>query len=233
MEKRIFCIDFYPHEWVAETARLTLEERGLFIQVVSLIYCNRGPIANDAGWIGGVSGCSSRLANRIIHSLVDKGFLQVTSSGQITQKRAENELKTKRKWLEKGPKVSRKPLENEAQAPNNNDLSPRDQGAPRARVLLTSSLEKKETSSSFPVTASAKGEVLKKGNGEGRPYRVTDHLTDAGFEAARKQAGGWDIYHLGSVYDGKVNGCEFPVPTNPDKAFPAWCKSYTKGNPPA
>lgn len=108
---RVFRIDFYPQDWLIDTARLTLEERGLFIQIVSLIYANKGPIQNDPHWIAGVSGCSTRAAKSLITILIKKGFVQF-SGEKITQKRAENELKSKRNHLENSSKGGRKRREN-------------------------------------------------------------------------------------------------------------------------
>ena len=66
--------------------------------------------------------------------------------------------------------------------------------------------------------------------GNSRPFDVTLLLSDSGFAEARKSAPGWDIYHLASIYNEGVG--KRGIPNNPDKAFPAWCLIYTKGNPP-
>ena len=115
---RLFRIDFYPQDWIIDTARLTLEERGLYIQIVALIYSNRGPIVNDAQWIAGVSNCSVRAAKSIIQILIDKGFLRLTD-GKLGQKRAENELNSKRKSLENSSKGGRARAENSRTSPEN------------------------------------------------------------------------------------------------------------------
>lgn len=58
-------------------------------------------------------------------------------------------------------------------------------------------------------------------------WNVVHHLTDKGWAEARKAAEGWDIHELARRYNEGV--AKRGIPTNPDKAFPAWCGRYTKG----
>lgn len=85
-----------------------------------------------------------------------------------------------------------------------------------------------KTPSSF--TQSAREGVLKNGNGKG--FHVEHLLTDGGLASARENAPGWDIHYLMRVYDSGVHSGEREPPNNANKAFPAWCKSYTKGKQP-
>lgn len=61
-------------------------------------------------------------------------------------------------------------------------------------------------------------------------FKILDCLGDKDLAAARKAAPGWDIYSLAAVYDEGVS--KRGVPKFPDRAFPAWCGSYTGGKPP-
>lgn len=101
---RLFRINFYPQDWLIDTARLTPEERGIYIQIVCLLYSNRGPIVNDAQWIAGVSGCSSRAVKSHINSLIIKGFLSLTNDKKLTQKRVMDEIKTKQNHFDNSSK---------------------------------------------------------------------------------------------------------------------------------
>ncbi len=47
---------------------------------------------------------------------------------------------------------------------------------------------------------------------------------------AQAVAPGWDIEYLGKQFNGWIK--QNQIPRNPDKAFPAWCKSFTKGKRP-
>ena len=104
---------------------MTLEQRGLFIQVVAMIYANRGAIDNDPAWIGRAANCSPRLARVIISQLVKSDSLQVQGS-KITQKRCEHELNMKRTHLELSAKGGRKKAENSSIDIENKDLTSTD-----------------------------------------------------------------------------------------------------------
>jgi Protein of unknown function (DUF1376) len=73
---RLFRIDFYPQDWLIQTNNMTPVQRGIFIQIVAMIYGNRGAIENDPAWIGRASNCSARLTRAVIQQLIDKGELQ-------------------------------------------------------------------------------------------------------------------------------------------------------------
>lgn len=108
----IFHIDFYAKDWILKTQRLTLEERGAFIQIVAVIYEHQGPIDNDAQWLSNLCNCSVRKMKAILDSLFGKGFL-TARDGKITQKRAEEELENAQKRREKSSKNAQKRRENE------------------------------------------------------------------------------------------------------------------------
>lgn len=122
---RLFRINFYPQDWLIDTAQLTPEQRGIFIQIVCLIYANRGPIKNDPSWISRVSNCSTRLATSLIGQLVALDFLQVQGDF-ITQKRAEHELNAKRTHLEDSANGGRTSAEKRAQSKENNNIASTD-----------------------------------------------------------------------------------------------------------
>jgi uncharacterized protein YdaU (DUF1376 family) len=122
---RLFRIDFYPQDWLIDTARLTPEERGIYIQIVSMIYANRGAIENDHNWIARASNCSTRLASSVIKNLIEKKFLHISGS-KLTQKRAESELNMKRTHLELSSKGGRTKAEKEREVNKNKDLTSTD-----------------------------------------------------------------------------------------------------------
>lgn len=63
-------------------------------------------------------------------------------------------------------------------------------------------------------------------------FRIEHLLSDAGRDSARAKAPGWDLHVLMRMYDQKVLLGEFDAPRHPDRAFPAWCRMYTKGRRP-
>ena len=120
--ERVFRVDFYPHDWLTQTSRMTLEQRGVFIQICAMIYANKGAIENDPAWIGNLANCSPRLARSIINQLVADGSLQFQGS-KISQKRCENVLKTKRTHFENSAKGGRKSSEIRGEFNENNDIT--------------------------------------------------------------------------------------------------------------
>lgn len=65
----------------------------------------------------------------------------------------------------------------------------------------------------------------------GKKFDVKNLVSDDGWMDARAHAPGWDINFLAEKYNDWVNNGH-DVPKYPNKAFPAWCKSYTKGKSP-
>jgi len=118
----IFRVDWFAKDWLLKTQKLTLEERGVYIQIVSAIYYQGGAVDHDERYLANLCNCSVRKVKAIIVGLESYGFIQITN-GKITQKRAEKELKNARKRRENNPKTSRKPSENEPVSNKNNDLS--------------------------------------------------------------------------------------------------------------
>lgn len=239
MSDKIFRIDFYPKDWLIDTAQLSPEERGLYIQIVMLIYAKEGPIDNDPQWIAGVSGCSTRMAKSLVGKLVEKGFLSINSDGKIGQKRAENELKSKRTHLELSAKGGRKSAEKRAENNNNNDISPTDEQnsvgtttPPHPTPSLSKIIKHPDSNphaSENPEPSG--GGVFKNGKGgSGGKFKIDHHLTDDEREDAKRLAPGWDMQVLYRTYDEGV--VHRGVPKHPGKAFLAWVPKYTKGKPP-
>lgn len=120
---RLFRVDFYPQEWIIDTAMLTPDERGIYIQIVMMIYSNRGPIPFDEKHLANICNCSKRMVRSIIKILHEKGFIQF-SGEKITQKRAEYELNLKRTHLELSSKGGRTKAENDSKNNKNKPLAP-------------------------------------------------------------------------------------------------------------
>lgn len=154
---RLFRIDFYPHDWLLDTSRLTPEQRGIYIQLISLMYAHRGPIDNDPLWLAGQCGCSSRLVRTLIEQLTERGFIAV-SDGKISQKRAELEMNRKRAHLGDSSKGGRATAERRRVSNQDNDLAssaPPDPLPSPSPSLSPKAKEKKESSSPEDLHAMA------------------------------------------------------------------------------
>lgn len=63
------------------------------------------------------------------------------------------------------------------------------------------------------------------------PQRVSDiRLDPETYIKAKAAAPGWDVYYLEGIWRDWISGKG--LPQDPDKAFPVWCKKFTKGKAP-
>jgi len=148
---RLFRIDFYPQDWILDTARLNPEQRGIYIQIVSLMYAGRGAIDNNPTWIAGVSGCSARLVKKVLAELAQLEFVTICGS-KITQKRVEDELNKKREHLEASAKGGRKAAEKNAIDNDNNNLAVSEVIEPLHSSIAIATASPKATASNPPVS---------------------------------------------------------------------------------
>jgi len=63
-------------------------------------------------------------------------------------------------------------------------------------------------------------------------YKIQTVLSDKAIEKAKSNAPQWDIYVLMGKFDDAIHAGKMVAPDKPNAAFPAWCKSVTKGKPP-
>ena len=121
---KIFRFDCYPHDWLLDTSRLKPEDRGIYVQIVMLIYARGGQIDNDPKWISGSCNCSTRLVAASISRLVQMDFIQL-SDGKLTQRRAQRELNAKRAQIESGASGGRKVAEKKPESSKDKDMGER------------------------------------------------------------------------------------------------------------
>ena len=220
---RLFRHDFYPHEWLTQTSHMNPMQKGIFIDLVAMIYARGGPIKNDHHHIARLSNCSPRMASKIINELLTNGDIQLVENPvdnlwMITQRRCEKEIFGKLSHLQSSSKGGRNRHENEGESK-------------QISLLGSSSNSTPPHSPSTPLTESvtARGGAGKLERGK---FDVTYLLDDSSRARAKKAADGWDIYHLIEVYNSNVRSGRMDPPNEAKAAFPEWCRSYTKGRPP-
>lgn len=108
---KVWKVDFYPQDWLIATTSMNPAQRGVYVQIVALIFAHGGPIPHDPSWIASMSGCSTRMAEKIIKELAEIPKIQI-ADGKISQRRAMLEVNAKIKRLEKPSKVSRESVDN-------------------------------------------------------------------------------------------------------------------------
>lgn len=100
-----------PAKFIGGVVGLGPDVIGAYTIVLDLIYQADGPIANDARWIGGILGCSSRKAAALIQTLVERGKLTIEADGKLSNETAqeviEERVNTHRERSESGAKGGR------------------------------------------------------------------------------------------------------------------------------
>lgn len=217
---RLFRIDFYPQDWIIDTMRMENIDRGIFIQIICLIYSNRGPVLNDPKWIAGVSNVSVAVAKNSIKRMVLGGFLQETE-GKLTQKRTENELKLKQNHLEISAKGGRN---GGGSNKKNKDLKVSDTTKP-----LASPSPSPNPSPTATAIEDQEGQDQQFTYSENEDFKIQDFLTGDGLMDSRvfASAGSHNLENLFDVYNNGVKKGILTRPRNPDKAFIAWIQTLS------
>src|SRR5690606_9838726 len=77
-----------PSKFIGGVVGLGPDAIGAYAIIIDLIYQHDGPIPDDAAWIGGILGCSSRKAKSLIDRLVEAGKLH-RIEGKLSNEKAE------------------------------------------------------------------------------------------------------------------------------------------------
>lgn len=167
--------------------------------------------------------------------LVTKG--RVTQEGYLKHWNRYNDV-TKKQPLTSAERVrkhreNKKKLAQSAQMELDPDVTRCNESNDVTTYNTTRHLKEKNSPLPPPPVDNSGGGVLKNEGGKRlTPFRIEHLLSDAGLEAAKAAAPGWDVYVLMRTYDEGVNSGKREPPSHPDKAFPAWIPSYTKGKRP-
>ncbi len=139
-----------PREFLRDVQGLGPELIGAYDVTTELIMAEGASIPNDARWLGGILGCSSRKAASLVMNLLSLGKLVLDSEGRLMNEKAVSELENRadlhRKARESGAKGGRAYAENVSASRNNNDL-----GRATVEHIEQTILEKKD-SPSKPVS---------------------------------------------------------------------------------
>lgn len=121
-------VDFSPDEWLAGTRELTLEERGAYWDVCSLMYSRGGAIADDDAWVAKALSCNPRTWRAIKARLIKKGKLRIEADHIINLRtvreiqKAENRVNSARIGSEKSANARRTRVENAGLSLDFNDI---------------------------------------------------------------------------------------------------------------
>lgn len=117
-----------PLAYLGGVQGLTARQHAVYGVVIDLCYQHGGAIHNDPRWISGwIADMGSASVRTAISELIDKGKLFIDSDGNLSQKRAKSEAKTRenlRKTAEEnGKKGGKKSAELRAAAKENKDIA--------------------------------------------------------------------------------------------------------------
>jgi len=238
--------DWFPFsvaDYRRDTKHLTAEQDGIYRRLIDEYMFERQPlIDNDVALarIAGVSLDSWGIAAAILRPYF---FVE---NGRLRHKRCDEELRKQDEYAkiasEKGKKGAKKRWgkDNKKQRVNGPGIATAIATAiaPAMPHQTLSSLKKEKKDTPLPPKTVDNSKPLPgvgavpdgKGGSQGWKGRIELHLKDGDIEAARKEAPGWDIYHLMRVYDEGV--ATRGAPSNPPAAFLGWLPSYTKRKPP-
>lgn len=139
-------VKWYPEKFLNGISGMTIEQIGVYALVLNLIYDNGGPIKDDRAKIARRGGMRPTSLDKVLASLQEDGKLTI-SEGLISNPKAEEELETRTKVVEKWKKnltaANPKLIENV----NDYNVTPLPIGEPRDQSksgVEKDSVEKKE-----------------------------------------------------------------------------------------
>ena len=229
MDGKTFRVDWYANDSFIDFSTLEADEIGVLMQIINLIYIRNGPVDNDPKFIGKNCNVGAAKCRRIINSLINSDNVFLTEDGKIFQKRCRRELKIVQERREKYSKIGQKGAEKRWH--NEQDQVDADGNGISDRVASTSTITK--TNNKTPPYSPP---TVYKPEGDSRGsagFNVEHLLNDGGLADARREAPGWDLYALMGTYNERVHKGDNKPPHDANKAFPAWCALYTKGQPPS
>lgn len=145
-------VDFYADEWLVGTAGLSLEERGLYVTICSLIYSQGGPIREDINELSHRCKCHPRTFAAVLKKLTEAGKV-CRSDGELMVNRCRTELEKAAnrtsKAREHGSKGGR-PVKENSGITKPGGLSPGLDAEKLTTNLPTTNLPTKEEESSSP-----------------------------------------------------------------------------------
>jgi uncharacterized protein YdaU (DUF1376 family) len=220
---------FFWGDYLKDTGQLTLTEHGAYLRLIGE-YWNTGiPITDDKKRIYRAVGAVTAEEQEAINLVLEKYF--TLQDGAWKHKRIEADL------IEHAIQVQRAADKAKAAADARWNASSNASSIKSECIEQCSSNANHSTPlqpiSQYNKTPNSQGGVGVLINQNQGGFRVMPILSDAALAAARKAADGWDIYRLAAVYEANINERGREKPKDINKAFPAWCRAYTKERPPA
>lgn len=220
-------LPLFTDSLVADTAHLTDTEFGRYMRL--LILCWRSPecrIPNDKEWISKRLHLNALQFDGEIRPLLEEFFQDYDSGNAYAYANACKWISQKRlikEWMHVKDKVKK----NKSAAKSRWN---------KEKISCERICERNAPSPS-PSPTYIRSDFLnenvdKRVDKVEMEFHTESLINEKALQRAKDYAPGWDMYHLMRLFDEKVNNGDFERPKSVNGAFPAWCKSFTKGKRP-
>lgn len=115
--------DFYPRDWISGTRTLSDRARGVYVDLLAVMYDRGGAVKDDERWLCRFLGYrDARQLRPVIAELIREGKIEI-SDGWITNRRATQEIQKANERIDAGKKggrpqdVADRPLTSKASSP--------------------------------------------------------------------------------------------------------------------
>lgn len=234
---KIHTVQLHIGDLAGGTLHMDATEFGAYMSLILALYQIKGHMLDDdPKRLARMARCTGKVWGRISETVMEKftlvefpdGFRKWTHKRVLTDADSYSVKSAKNKINRSKGNDSNRPMVNQS---STNRLTTQD---PRPKTQLRKEESKKESITHSGPSDPAELSPLAPGNGASvrMPFRVTFHLDENALNRAKANAPGWDIYHLAGIYDNSIMEGARSRPDNPNGAFPAWVKIYTKGKPP-
>lgn len=211
-----------PTKFRQDTMHLTDDQELIYRRLIDFYMETKSPLPDSDQALANIARVPLQkfLDNSAI---VREFFSKDEATGKLLLKRCEvileDQSKRSKTYAENGRKGGRKSA----------DKKPNENNGKKAIALQNGSTSHHITSQDIdypPLPPNGK-------HFNGGGFDILNLISEDGLMDARSAAYGWDVQgYLVPFYNDQVNSGKFERPKYPDKAFPAWCKSFTKGKPP-
>lgn len=233
---------FYVGDYARDTSHLSMLEHGAFRLLMDYCY------STGKGLPGNASGNATLLPNhcrsyRIANATtkeeqeavdnVIEMFFDLHDDGMYHNKKIKKVIEEQEEKREKRSKAGKLGAQKKhGKAGGNAKAMPKQSSSKRMANQNQNQNKYPPTPRAGSGDADSPGTGSFKKGGFGGSYKVDHLLNDQARLDAKAHAPGWDLYTLMRIYDEGINSGDREAPRYPNKAFPIWCKNYTKGKKP-
>lgn len=213
---------WYPHyidDFNRKTGHLSLAERGAYRALIDAYWSRQGPLpADDKALCRLICAFPDEWAE--VRENVLAFFIQ--KDGKLFHKRIDEEIR-------RAKAMHAKKARNLANA-----RAAKAESKQQDALYTEQSSEQCSTTQSQSQSQSPDKNIniISLDTARAKDFDILNLLDDGGLAKAKSAAPGWDIYSLAASFNEGVRSKKLDPPKFPNKAFPGWCASITKGKPP-